>query len=313
MRDASSEALALVAQGLTAAAAAGGGEPPGGGLSNPVLKLLFECLVEQRKDLNAAACAALGMVCPLLIHIIQSLTRRTSLLTVSLGALGWSHVPQLGACVLCCGVLQAAPYLGTLEPGLAKELVRKLGSSTFQAPAALAAALARTDPLTGEPLGLIKVSHHYPKHPAIYPFFSPNFTFTPLQAENATFCCCVSAERPRGLCAAAACAGGPARGSTRRRRRHGRHGAAVAVRLACAPGGRRHAACRGAAAWAPGGAGGLLGAVGPPLPHGQGHARPGALPLRQGAGRARPGVVLLARGLSPAVLKCVQTRVMSRQ
>ncbi len=62
VRDASSEALALVAQGLTQAAAAGGGEPPGGGLSNPVLKLLFDCLVEQRKDLNAAACAALGMV-----------------------------------------------------------------------------------------------------------------------------------------------------------------------------------------------------------------------------------------------------------
>lgn len=52
--------------------------------------------------------------------------------------------------------LQAAPYLGTLDPALARELVRKLNSPSFQAPAALLAALARSDPSTGEPVGLME-------------------------------------------------------------------------------------------------------------------------------------------------------------
>lgn len=52
---------------------------------------------------------------------------------------------------------QAAPYLGTLEPPLARELLRKLNSPAFLAAPALLAALARTDPVSGEPTGLIKV------------------------------------------------------------------------------------------------------------------------------------------------------------
>lgn len=51
---------------------------------------------------------------------------------------------------------QASPYIGSLEPPLAKELVRKLNAPAFQAPQALLGALARTDPLTGEPSGLLK-------------------------------------------------------------------------------------------------------------------------------------------------------------
>ncbi|GIL73161.1 hypothetical protein Vretimale_4755 [Volvox reticuliferus] len=107
VREASSEALALVAQGLAYLDANGAQGSP----NNPVVKLIFDCLAEQKKDLNAAACAALGM---------------------------------------------AAPYLGTLDTALSRELVRKLNSPSFQAPAALLAALARSDPTTGEPVGLIK-------------------------------------------------------------------------------------------------------------------------------------------------------------
>lgn len=54
--------------------------------------------------------------------------------------------------------MQSAPYLGGLEPALVKDLLRKLsGSSTFQAPAALLAAIARLDARTAEPAGLLKV------------------------------------------------------------------------------------------------------------------------------------------------------------
>ncbi|GLC51195.1 hypothetical protein PLESTB_000476100 [Pleodorina starrii] len=108
VREASSEALALVAKGL---AHVDSGAGPQGTLNNPVVKLIFDCLAEQRKELNAAACSALGL---------------------------------------------AAPFLGTLEISLSRELVRKLNSPAFQAPAALLAALARSDPATGEPIGLIK-------------------------------------------------------------------------------------------------------------------------------------------------------------
>ncbi|GLI69092.1 hypothetical protein VaNZ11_013637 [Volvox africanus] len=107
VREASSEALALVAQGLAYLDANGAQGSP----NNPVVKLVFDCLAEQKKDLNAAACAALGM---------------------------------------------AAPYLGNLDTALSRELVRKLNSPSFQAPAALLAALARSDPTTGEPVGLMK-------------------------------------------------------------------------------------------------------------------------------------------------------------
>ncbi|EFJ51921.1 hypothetical protein VOLCADRAFT_86913 [Volvox carteri f. nagariensis] len=107
VREASSEALALVAQGLAQVEANGAQ----GSLNNPVVKLIFDCLAEQKKELNAAACAALGL---------------------------------------------AAPFLGTLDASLARELVRKLNSPSFQAPAALLAALARSDPATAEPIGLMK-------------------------------------------------------------------------------------------------------------------------------------------------------------
>ncbi|GFR41107.1 hypothetical protein Agub_g1752 [Astrephomene gubernaculifera] len=107
VREASSEAVALVAQGLSQVAPGG----VHGSLTNPALKLVFDCLGEQRKELNAAACVALGM---------------------------------------------AAPYLGTLDASLARELVRKLNSASFQAPGALLGALARTDAATGEPSGLVK-------------------------------------------------------------------------------------------------------------------------------------------------------------
>lgn len=60
VREAASEALALVAQGLAEAApAAGAGGAAGGG---PVVKLLFDSLAEQKKELCMAACAALGLV-----------------------------------------------------------------------------------------------------------------------------------------------------------------------------------------------------------------------------------------------------------
>ncbi len=48
----------MVAQGLAQLDLSG----PQGNMSNPVVKLIFDCLAEQRKELNAAACTALGLV-----------------------------------------------------------------------------------------------------------------------------------------------------------------------------------------------------------------------------------------------------------
>ncbi|KXZ56846.1 hypothetical protein GPECTOR_1g763 [Gonium pectorale] len=107
VREASAEALALVARGLAELGPGFGN----GSATNPVLKMLFDCIAEQKKELNAAACAALGM---------------------------------------------AAPAIGTLDTALARELLRKLNAPSFQAPAPLLAALARTDPSNGEPTGLLK-------------------------------------------------------------------------------------------------------------------------------------------------------------
>lgn len=72
VRESSTEALTLVAQGLMQLQAvmppqppppaAAGAAGPAAAAANPVLRLLFECLTEQRKELNAAACATLGVV-----------------------------------------------------------------------------------------------------------------------------------------------------------------------------------------------------------------------------------------------------------
>lgn len=51
--------MALVAQGLAHVDPGGGAQ---GNLTNPVVKLIFDCLSEQKKELNAAACTALGLV-----------------------------------------------------------------------------------------------------------------------------------------------------------------------------------------------------------------------------------------------------------
>jgi hypothetical protein len=66
----------------------------------------------------------------------------------------------LCALLLSC---QAAPYLGTVEPSLAKDLIRRLtaaSSGGFHAQAALLAAIARCDPLSNAPQGLLKVRVH---------------------------------------------------------------------------------------------------------------------------------------------------------
>ena len=56
----------------------------------------------------------------------------------------------------CCYLLQAAPYVGTPETPLIKDLIKKLNATSFQAQHALLAAIASCDPNDGSPLGLMK-------------------------------------------------------------------------------------------------------------------------------------------------------------
>ena len=58
MREAAAEALALLAKGM--AEAGGGG--PSSAASSPVVKVILECLSDGKKEVQASACMALGMV-----------------------------------------------------------------------------------------------------------------------------------------------------------------------------------------------------------------------------------------------------------
>ncbi|MEW5309746.1 MAG: hypothetical protein WDW38_001608 [Sanguina aurantia] len=108
VREAAAEGFAQLAKGLQEHHEGA----LGGGLGNPVVKLLLECIAEQK-------------------------------------------VPQQGAAALALGLV--APYIGTLDASLAKDLVKRLASPIYLSPANLLAALGSTAPLTLQPSGLIKV------------------------------------------------------------------------------------------------------------------------------------------------------------
>ncbi|KAJ9508634.1 hypothetical protein QJQ45_027917, partial [Haematococcus lacustris] len=110
VREAAAETLALVAKGL---AEQDGGEALGSSSAsaNPVGKLLLECMSDGKRELQAAACVALGA---------------------------------------------AAPWLGQVDPPLVKDLIRRMHSGSFQAVPACIQAIARCDPATHAPTGLLK-------------------------------------------------------------------------------------------------------------------------------------------------------------
>ena len=58
VREAASEALGLVARGIAEA----GSGTPASAASSPVVKVILECMSDGKKDLQASACSALGMV-----------------------------------------------------------------------------------------------------------------------------------------------------------------------------------------------------------------------------------------------------------
>ncbi|GAX75584.1 hypothetical protein CEUSTIGMA_g3028.t1 [Chlamydomonas eustigma] len=107
VREAASEALAMLAKGLTEV-----GQWPAPGAS-PVLKVITDCMTDGKKELQASACSALGM---------------------------------------------AAPYIGTVETSLAKDLVKKVNTAAFQAPHALFAAIGSVDPNSRQPVGLMPIN-----------------------------------------------------------------------------------------------------------------------------------------------------------
>jgi len=58
VREAACEALALVARGIAEA----GGGTPASTASSPIVKVILDCMSDGKKELQASACSALGMV-----------------------------------------------------------------------------------------------------------------------------------------------------------------------------------------------------------------------------------------------------------
>lgn len=68
MREAGAEALALVARGMAElglgpGSASGAGAGAGPGAVPPVMKVITDCLSEGKKEVQAAACTTLALVC----------------------------------------------------------------------------------------------------------------------------------------------------------------------------------------------------------------------------------------------------------
>jgi hypothetical protein len=93
VRDASSEAVASLAQGLYSLA----GGPLPGSFSHPIVRLVFDCLGEQRKECQAAAGQALLMVRTQAAHRLLAMLRHLLLPLICRMASGWRHYPGIMA------------------------------------------------------------------------------------------------------------------------------------------------------------------------------------------------------------------------